>query len=292
MIGYIECHIALRRSKHSSRKNSKSSNSPFSTPAAFRAGREWLESMPQESVFMQSHDCLRLHARLIINPEHPRRFAILCHGYKATSGSMAVFARLFYEEGFSVLIPDARAHAKSEGRYIGMGFIERKDILNWIQFLNDRFNTPYILLFGVSMGGATIMNTVGEDLPANVFCAIEDCGFSSVYDLFVEQLRIRNIPPFLLYPADPFCRILAGFSIIDRCHIIDSLSKCRIPMLFIHGTADTFVLPEHMERAFIACTSQKKCLRVMGAGHADSILADPDTYRAAIHRHIYENLPT
>ena len=50
-----------------------------------------------------------------------------------------------------------------------------------------------IALFGVSMGGATVMMTSGEDLPSNVKVIIEDCGYSTVMDEFTYQLK-RFIP--------------------------------------------------------------------------------------------------
>lgn len=31
-----------------------------------------------------------------------------------------------------MLCPDLRAHGKSEGNYVGMGWLDRKDILTWV----------------------------------------------------------------------------------------------------------------------------------------------------------------
>ena len=60
-----------------------------------------------------------------------------------------------------------------------------------------------IVLYGVSMGGATVMMASGEDLPGNVKAIIEDCGYSSVWDEFSYQLQaLFNLPEF------PLCSFL------------------------------------------------------------------------------------
>ncbi|MEG0766219.1 MAG: alpha/beta hydrolase, partial [Clostridia bacterium] len=66
-----------------------------------------------------------------------------------------------------------------------------------------------IVLFGVSMGGATVMMASGETLPPNVKAIIEDCGYSSIYDEFVHQLHdAYRLPAFpILNMASLFTRV-------------------------------------------------------------------------------------
>lgn len=248
-------------------------------PASFRMERDWLKSMPQEDVFLQSRDGLRLRARLIVNGDG-RRFAILCHGYRAHSASMAAFARGFYARGYSLLLPDARAHGESEGKWIGMGWLERWDLLDWIGLVSGRFDDPSIVLMGVSMGGATVMNAAGEALPANVRCLIEDCGFCSLRDEFIWQLRkFYRLPAWLfLISAAPVCRLLAGYSPLTDGDGCVQLRRCTRPILFLHGGADRFVPPEMLERAYAAAPEPKEKYIVKGAAHADSVAKEPAAY--------------
>ena len=74
------------------------------------------------------------------------------------------------------------------------------------------------MLYGVSMGAATVMMASGEaDLPVQVRCVIEDCGYTSVWDEFSGQLKeLFGLPPFpVLNAADLVCRIRAGYSITE-----------------------------------------------------------------------------
>ena len=75
-------------------------------------------------------------------------FAILCHGYTMQARGIAGPASKFYEMGYSLLLPDARAHGKSGGRFIGMGWAERWDLIGWVEYLNQRYGAPRVVLYG------------------------------------------------------------------------------------------------------------------------------------------------
>ena len=275
--GFIFCEIALKRRRRKRR------GAPRGRPSTFRMDRDWLNATPQEDIYIRSRDGLKLRARLMVQGGG-ERFVIACHGYHAHSASMAAFARGFHERGYSLLLPDARAHGESEGKWIGMGWPDRLDLLDWIDALNRRFGAPEIVLMGVSMGGATVMNAAGEALPENVKCAIEDCGFSSLRDELCWQLRQEYHLPALpfLRSAAPLCRLLAGYSPLQDGDSCAQLRRTALPMLFIHGGGDRFVPPEMMLRAFAAAAGPKEMLPVPGAAHAESIAADPDLYWARV----------
>ena len=72
--------------------------------------------------------------------------------------------------GYSVLLPDLRASGKSEGKYIGMGWLDRADIKRWVEYINNNYPNKKIILYGVSMGAATVMMSAGENLKNVVYC--------------------------------------------------------------------------------------------------------------------------
>ena len=161
-----------------------------------------------------------------------------------------------------------------------MGWHERHDIVDWINTLVEQDPEAQILLFGVSMGGATVMMVSGEELPGNVKCIIEDCGYTSVWDEFKLQLKeVFGLPSFpLLNAASLVCQIRAGYS-FEEASSVEQLKKATLPMLFIHGEEDDFVPYSMLQPVYDACASQEKeLLSVPGAGHAESASTDPELY--------------
>ncbi|MDO5322509.1 MAG: alpha/beta hydrolase [Clostridia bacterium] len=274
--------LALRRRPRRRRKTANSGNKPSSAPRTFRMDRDWLRKTTKQDMYLTSRDGLQLHAYLLPQGDC-RNFVVVCHGYRAHAASTAHYARHFYEAGATLLLIDARAHGESEGRSFGMGWLERLDVLDWIAELNRRYDHPRIVLFGVSMGGATVLNVAGEPLPENVKCIVSDCAYVSLKDEFLYQLRsFYHLPGLLLYLADPLCRLLAGYSPLRDGDGCAQLRRCKRPVLLIHGGADDFVPPEMLERAWNSIPGPKEKLIVQGAGHAESVLIDPARYWAAV----------
>jgi len=225
---------------------------------------------------------LNLNAYLFKNKrsEHKHKWAIVVHGYNSQAKHMIRYVRNFYEKGYHVLAPDLRGHGESEGDYIGMGWHDRKDMLQWIDMIIEQDPEAEIVLFGVSMGGATVMMTSGEeDLPGNVKVIVEDCGYSSVSDVFVYQLDdLFGLPEFPVIPAaNTVTNIRAGYDLYEAS-AANQVAKSNTPIMFIHGDSDTFVPFEMLDKVYEAANVDKEKLIIQGAGHGDAEKVDPVTY--------------
>lgn len=251
---------------------------------------DWMKNVAAEDVYMDSQDGLKLHAYSFVNETPTNNWIIVCHGYLSKARDMAYVAKEFYENGFNVLMPDARGHGESEGKYIGMGWDERIDITDWCYKIADSNENSQIVLYGVSMGGATVMMTSGEKLPTNVKAIVEDCGYTSVWDEFSHQLSgVFHMPDFpIMHVSSLVTKVRAGFW-LSEANAIKQVEKSVTPMLFIHGDEDTFVPYEMMEEVYDAATCPKEKLIVEGAGHGMSgIVSDVywDTVYGFIDKYI------
>ena len=198
--------------------------------------------------------------------------------------TMANYAKMFHDLGYNVLVPDARGHGRSEGDYIGFGWPERKDYVQWIdKILAETGQSQQIVLYGVSMGAATVMMTSGEKLPNNVKAIIEDCGYSSVDEELAYQLKdMFNLPSFpLIQVTSLITKIRAGY-FFGEASAVDQLTKNTKPMLFIHGDADTFVPYNMLAKVYAATKGPKEKYVVKGAEHAKAYQADPEKYQQTV----------
>lgn len=208
------------------------------------------------------------------------RYLIMCHGYSGRPSDLCREALMAHRAGYSVVLPAARGHEANSDRYVGMGWLDAKDLLQWIQFVIDFDPEACIALYGVSMGGAEVMMASGLDLPAQVKCIVEDCGYTSVWDEFAVQMgNIMHLPVHpLLDAADAVCRMRAGYG-FKEASAVAQLAHARVPMLFLHGSADTFVPFWMLDAVYEACASpQKEKVAFEGAGHGASSYAQPERY--------------
>lgn len=220
-----------------------------------------------------------IHGFMIKNPVESNKWVILIHGFNCEPFYMANLAEVYYEWGYNVIMPALRGHDHSEHNAVSMGWLDRLDIVDWVNYLVKLYPESQIALHGISMGGATVMMTVGEELPVNVKCAIEDCGFTSVWDEFKYELKkTYHIGAFpTLYASSNIHSIFKGHS-LKQASSIEQLKKSKTPVLFIHGEQDDYVPFYMLQQNYDACSSEKEMLVVPDATHADSYKVNPELY--------------
>lgn len=248
------------------------------------SAQSWFANPDNRKEWQQtSTDGLKLSA-IYLPATDSHKTAIVAHGYMGNAETMANYAKMFHDLGYNVLVPDARGHGKSEGDYIGFGWHERKDYVKWIdQVLETNGQSEEIVLYGISMGAATVMMTSGESLPTNVKAIIEDCGYSSVNEELAYQLNeLFSLPPFpLIQVTSLMTKIRVGY-FFGEADAIKQLEKNQLPMLFIHGDADTFVPYEMLDKVYQATNGPKEKYIVPGAEHAKAYSIDPENYQKTV----------
>ncbi|MBO0458708.1 alpha/beta hydrolase [Enterococcus hulanensis] len=241
---------------------------------------------------LTSTDGLKLSAYYLPAEKDQHKTAIIAHGYMGQASDMPQYAKIYHDLGYNVLMPDARGHGKSEGDYIGFGWHERKDYLQWIDRVVKKDPQSEIVLHGVSMGGATVMMTSGEKLPDNVKAFVEDCGYSSVKGELNYQLKqMFNLPSFPLIPVTSLVtKIRAGY-FFGEADAIKQLNKNKRPMLFIHGDQDDFVPYSMLAEVYAGTKGPKEQYVVHGAKHAEALNSDPSMYQKKVTEFIQKYVP-
>lgn len=252
-------------------------------------------------VSQMSFDSLKLHATFFpaldgyvdkTDVASGKKKAVICfHGY--TSKGMSDYIGLsdyYLKRGYAMLLPDARAHGESEGEYIGFGCLDRKDALVWVNWvIQELGENVEIILHGTSMGGATVLMASGLELPPQVKGIVSDCGFTSPKEVFTHVLNsMYHLPAFpVIQGADIMNKKLAGYG-MDECNAKREVAHAKVPILFIHGSNDTFVPARMCDEIYDCCASPKKKLIVEGAAHAESYYKDTEKYEQALNEFFQE----
>ncbi|MBD5131943.1 MAG: alpha/beta hydrolase [Clostridiales bacterium] len=259
------------------------------TAENFGVNSKWFGGVKDrtETLSLTAYDGVELSALLIKQPEHLGRVAVCCHGYGANQHSMQAQAKIFYDRGFDVIIPAMRGHKGSGGK-VGMAWLDRFDLLRWIDKAVAVFGDGVkIALCGTSMGGSTVIAASGMTLPSQVKCVIDDCGFNSQFDEYAAVLaggntdKISTRTRISLYMVNLGVKLVHGYSLYDAD--IESFARnMTIPALFIHGEEDKYVPCALGRKLYEACASEnKEFLSIVGAGHALSYAVDKQKYTDA-----------
>ena len=237
-----------------------------------------------EEVEITSRDGLRLVGHWY-PCEDAKRVIVAMHGWRsAWYIDFGMLSDFWHEEGCSVLFAEQRAQNNSTGDYMTFGYMERYDCLDWIRFVNERTDRKYpIYLAGISMGASTVLMTAGLDVPENVKGVMADCGFTSAYDIWCHVVKKNMKISHGLFDRmiDRSCTKKLQVN-AKGITAITAMQKTKIPILFIHGTDDTFV-PIHMTyENYKACNAPKELLIIPGAIHAQSYDKEKEKYESAI----------
>ncbi|MGM9791024.1 MAG: alpha/beta hydrolase [Candidatus Cryptobacteroides sp.] len=251
--------------------------------------QEWYDSLHEAGVFKDTSFVSRggrLHAVYApaADPQTAQGTAIVIHGWTDNHLSFMCLARMYRDSlNYNVFVPDLFYHGLSEGDHTQMGWFDRLDVENMIPMAHEIFGDDFMVLHGVSMGAATTMMVSGDPTPDYVKAFVEDCGYSSVWNQFANNLKTDfHLPTFpVLNSASYVCDKRYGWN-FKEASSVDQLAKNTKPMLFIHGENDDFVPTPHVYQNYEATQGYKELWIAPGSAHARAFRDHPAEYTARV----------
>jgi pimeloyl-ACP methyl ester carboxylesterase len=260
--------------------------------------------LTDEEVVSFQHEFTSLHASLedvsittpdstvlrgwVLRPAQANGHAVLLlHGLGDNRLGMTGYAELLLAHGFTVLLPDARAHGVSGGLLATYGLIERNDIHQWADFLADRMNARCVYGMGESMGAAQLL----QSLPTGSrLCAVvAESPFASFREIAYDRMgQPFNLGPWVgrtvLRPLVEVAFFRASWKYKLRMDAIspeDAVASTHIPVMLIHGQVDSNIPLRH-SRLIHDRQPAAVLWEVPGADHCGAISTAPQEFETRV----------
>lgn len=216
---------------------------------------------------------------------------ILLHGVASNRAGMLGPAEMLLRHGYSVLLPDARAHGMSGGDIATYGFLEAEDLQRWFDWLAQKQAPRCIDAIGESMGAGQLLNSLRTE---HGFCAVvAESSFASFRE--VSYVRIGEwcgtgpwLGRTLLRPVVDFGILYARWRYgvdLAQDNPAQAVAASRVPVLLIHGLHDNNIPPYNSEMIFAASNGRNPDVSLWepaDAGHCGAMGAEPGEYERRI----------
>ncbi len=237
----------------------------------------WYDRLEREDYTLRCRDGYLLHVQHLHNPKPANRAVIISHGLTDNRFGALKYAKPYLDLGFDIVVYDLRGHGENEKTYCTYSLRESRDLNLLIRDTRDRFPELKTLgLHGESLGAATSVAVLR--FSPKVDFVVSDCAFAEIKPILEAGLRSMHLPAGLIGLAG-FCTRLLYHCSYSQMRPIDSLSKAKAPILFIHGAADELIPPEHAEAMHAVVADRSELHLVEDAPHALSVLTAPQDYR-------------
>jgi uncharacterized protein len=249
------------------------------------------EKATLRDVTVAAADGVQLKAWQIAPSQWNGDAVLLLHGLSDNRAGMLGPAEMLLRQGYEVLLPDARAHGASSGAIATYGVIERNDIRDWFEWMQQNERPHCTDAVGDSMGAAELLESLSVE-PG--FCAVVA---ESPFANFREASYIRmgqqlGTGPWagrtILRPAVEFGLLYSRWKYgvnFGRARPDEAVAGSRVPVLLIHGLQDTNLPPYNSE--VILRSSEGRNPNVVlweppDAGHCGASNAEPAEYERKV----------
>ena len=212
----------------------------------------------------------------------PMGTVLAFHGISASRSALADEIDAFYAMGYNVCTVDFRGHGQSEGYTCTLGHKEVNDIKAVYDFISAK-GEKNIILYGRSMGAATILRTTAEKNihPSGI---IMDAAFGSVPEGVRGRVRMMK-----KIPVEPFATLMCFWGGLEEGYwsfgikTWESAQKVSCPVLVERGTVDVRVSEEETQHIYNNLTSpQKKLVEYEGCEHESFLDKLPEKWKGGV----------
>lgn len=217
-----------------------------------------------DEIELASEDSVLLRGWVVDAP-NARGTVVLGHGYRDDRRQLMPLAPALAALGLRVVAIDFRAHGRSAGDRITIGFEEARDVRASLAWARARWGEP-VSYVGFSMGAAAYLLS-GVEAHAAVI--------DSPYDTLSQAIAVRAAfgrVPASIEQAFRRAKELRNRCVIDDIRPIDAVTRLSRPTLFVFARGDAWI-PAATRDAYRAALSPSCEYREVDGphdGHFDS----------------------
>lgn len=245
-----------------------------------RKVQDWLTKVKREKLSLEADDKSILVARQIVTDAANNKWVVILHGYNGNMEDIYDIAMHYHEEGYNILMPDLRGNGESEGPFLGMGWLDRLDVINWVDVILAVNPSAEIAIHGVDMGADTALMLSGEPIKSSIKVIVAEGAYNNAWEVTRKEYKTRyeKWPAFpFLNMINPVMKVWAGYS-LKEADAVKQVKKTSVPILLIRGKNDTYVTEDMTKELDQAIASPHEVLTVATGTHEDCRYAEPDSY--------------
>lgn len=248
-------------------------------------------TLHRETTQLRSFDGLRLHAARWIPDGEPKALLLIIHGYSEHGGRYEHVARYLAERGFAVASLDYRGHGRSEGARATVARFPHTtaDVEACYAWARQLWPDKPVYIIGHSMGAlVTLLFALSpeRDVAGVVLSGAPlDAASTPTPLVWLSKVLNRVKPGWRVVPLNrtavtrsaevlkataldplmervPLSAHLAYEIIQEARHVLSRLPELKIPILYLHGEADTIVGAAGSREAYTRTGSSDKTLKI------------------------------
>ncbi len=207
-----------------------------------------------EEVYLDIEDNQYLHG-IHFPAENPKGAILYYHGNAGDVQRWGEITSFFVEKGYSVIVMDYRQYGKSGGKLSETALYE--DSLKWYAFAKGKYPTTPLHIYGRSLG-TTFATYVASKYPAEQL--ILETPFYSIENEAKSRFPILPLKYLLKYKFPTYSFI----------------NEVKMPISFIHGTADDVVNIDHGKRLFEHAKQKARNFILVPDGGHNNLIQFPE----------------
>ena len=226
-------------------------------------------------IYVDTPDGVRLHGWRLDAKAPAKGTVVFFHGNAENISTHLGNVWWLTDYGFNLVLVDYRGYGHSPGTpTLESVHIDTAAVLAHV-FEMDRIDPEKIAVFGQSLGAAVATTVLAHSAYGRQVRALVLEG------VFASYRRIAREKLGTFWVTWPL-QVPLSLTVSDRYRPVDDIAHLDIPVLLVHGQADTIIGPHHAELLFAAAGEPKALWRVPGAGHIQ-VFTDPHYRQRLAH---------